>query len=71
MVVGEAQFFHRSPSVVIDHNFRLGRFLVAGGLVLGGPIWMLLASSGGVYVLEEDLVDVLVVARLLVRSQAR
>ena len=50
--------------MIADHNIHLGRSLVAGGLVLGGPIWMLLAGSGGVYVLEEDLVDVLIVARL-------
>jgi len=33
------------------------------GWVVGDPIWMLLAGSGGVYVLE-DLADALVVARL-------
>ena len=61
---GEAQFFHRSPPVVADHNVQLGRSFVAGGLVIGGPIWVPLAGSGGVYILEEDLADVLVVARL-------
>jgi hypothetical protein len=50
--------------VVADHNVRLGRSLVAGGLIVGGPIWILLAGSSGIYLLEEDLADVLVIARL-------